>query len=189
MTARTNTPAEQRVADLAAERALEHRRLVAAAGGSLAHQDAVAANVLNHALNTSAALSCAVDGFDYRRWMAEAERNANTVAIVCARYSITPQLLDVAETIGSRGCGVSAQTRSTMPTSRMDVVQIAALTYRVTPTDRDGVRTFDDVTVSLPADVRPGASWDANREHACAVAWRAVRDAGLLIDVTGTGED
>lgn len=96
MTTRTNTPAEQRVADLAAERALEHRRLVAAAGGSLAYQDAVAANVLNHALNTSAALSCSVDGFDYRRWMTEAERNANTVAIVCARYGITPQLLDVA---------------------------------------------------------------------------------------------
>lgn len=79
--------------------------------------------------------------------------------------------------------------RSTRPTHRLEVTKVSALMYRVTPTDSDGDRTFDDIVVSLPSDVRPGATWDANRERACMIAWGIVRDAGLSIDVTGTEED
>jgi hypothetical protein len=84
---------------------------------------------------------------------------------------------------------VNAASRSIRPTHRLEVAKVAALTYRVTPMDSDGNRTFDDVVVSLPSDVRPGAAWDANRERACMLAWAIVRDAGLSIDVTGTEED
>ena len=59
-----------------------------AAGATIAHQDCVEAAVLNHATHAWAASTCAIGGFDHRRWMAEAERNAQIISIVCARYGI-----------------------------------------------------------------------------------------------------
>lgn len=125
----TNTTAKQNIVDLAAQNAEKHRHLAVAAGATMAIQDCIAANVLNHALNTAAALSCAVDGFDYRRWMAEAERNAHTVAIVCARHGITPQLLDVAAIVAGDGDDFAQRDQAVENIARK-VLNIETLTER-----------------------------------------------------------
>ena len=103
----TETNTKQIAADLARTRARALREHLARAGATMGHLDAVEAAVMNHAAGVWAASTVQMGGFDYRRCMDDAQRYANTVAIVCLRYGIDigadPRLVDIAAMADAEG--------------------------------------------------------------------------------------